>query len=507
MQFTKVGGMKSAGALTLLVALVVLSLIGTNGNPADASTHGGVRRVGAADHRYSEFMTARSPRNPNFLAVGAMDWDAPQGSVGCAVFVSQDGGQTWNGGSDLPINDGDFRGDPWVAIDRDGRLHLMCLGASDSAGWPMHYMFSDDRGRTWSDPIELPTLEDGSYTDKGALAVDQRGHVYACFDDGGLVVTRSVDRGYTWQEPQKLGVSGNCNGIEVAPSGDVFVSFLALVDPVFEFGATGIVASRDGGATWDAPVQAGIRAPYEYEECVVTPIPNFCGQAMLTRPFPNFQSFAVSPRSGSVFIAYNSYEKSEQRQEIHLWRSTDGGHTFADVDVELPEEHFCASCNPINPTVAVDKRGRLGLQWTLMGEWNWEPKEFWFSASADEGDSWTVPVNVSQTAGYAHSRYDPRHYRPSLNASAVQNSAARFAASGNAEAFLLNVSGGAAWSVTRGDGGDYFGISSSARGFLPMWIAHDAETGLPQIWVTTVKIQCAKTSKPSPCWLSARRGE
>ncbi|HEX5498279.1 MAG TPA: sialidase family protein, partial [Thermomicrobiales bacterium] len=105
---------------------------------------------------------AVDPTDPQHLVMGTIDYNFPSMSV----YVSFDGGQTWEGPKQVPYFREDFSaaGDPGIAFDRAGNVYLssISLGAepfrigglvSEADISSMVVNVSTDGGLTWSDAI------------------------------------------------------------------------------------------------------------------------------------------------------------------------------------------------------------------------------------------------------------------------------------------------------------------------------------------------------------------
>jgi hypothetical protein len=120
---------------------------------------------------------------------------------------SNDGGETWS----LSVNlSADLEGAnrPQAAVDRFDRVHVVWDEGFDwyaGRGQPKYgaYRRSDDGGRTWSPPIRLGVLDDGSY--QTTLAVDRDGNPIVVYRTAQwLYFQRSRDGGATWENPVEI---------------------------------------------------------------------------------------------------------------------------------------------------------------------------------------------------------------------------------------------------------------------------------------------------------------
>lgn len=208
----------------------------------------------------AESAVAVNPRDPRHVVVGVMELASQTSpsyyletgwSPRARVFVSRDGGGTYDAAGTLPGPDG-ARGttlDQTFAWDpRGGPLYASYLAYPEDADpltdtrggvWVAR---SDDGGRTWRGRLVGPrTVEDGycSAGDKPAVAVDRRGWVYAVWQMMGpcgtwsgidLVWSRSTDGGRTWMRPAPLADrDAGYAAIPVAlPDGTVAVAYSGL---------------------------------------------------------------------------------------------------------------------------------------------------------------------------------------------------------------------------------------------------------------------------------------
>jgi len=121
------------------------------------------------------------------------------------VFVSEDGGARWrrttfqapHGPGQLPFGSGD----PSLAFDREGRLHVSFLGAFGTPSdyeLAVVYTSSDDLGVTWSEPVVF--RNDVEFNDRNWLTAGEDGSVYITWSalPQSSAIAWSLDRGATW---------------------------------------------------------------------------------------------------------------------------------------------------------------------------------------------------------------------------------------------------------------------------------------------------------------------
>ncbi len=199
--------------------------------------------------------------------------------------VAEDRKPTLSRSFQLPSLKGRSAAKPVVAADPDGNVLVVAHGVSNAPlGSDMLLWRSDDRGDTWSLPVNLTNqAQDGEVFFDPWLDTDRRGHFYFVHvlrSDGRPLIRRSKDAGLTWSHalsiPWKwcdrpvLSVSPNGRRLVVAGSirkkTDQYPSVpLDSSDPdlkrklqaAFRF-STGIYVSRNQGDSWEK-----VAAPFE----------------------------------------------------------------------------------------------------------------------------------------------------------------------------------------------------------------------------------------------------
>ena len=265
------------------------------------------------------------------------------------IFVrSSKDGLTWNAA--VPVVDHintaiPFEDKPWIGVDRSagsphrGNVYVAWtrfdVYGSKNPAHRSRIMFSRSRdgGRTFSVPLEISDESgdaiDSDDTVEGVVPVaGANGHVYLAWaGTKGIYFDRSTDGGWTfgkdtviaampggWDQPLP-GIERH-NGMPVTgvdlsngPNrGTVYVNWIDQRngDPdVF------VMASTDGGRTWDKPVRVNNDAP---------------GAAQL------FTWMAVDPVDGSVNVVFHDRRhRTGTMTSVTLARSIDGGRTFVNI--------------------------------------------------------------------------------------------------------------------------------------------------------------------------------
>ena len=222
-----------------------------------------------------------------------------------AIFRSPDSGRTWNA---IPS--------PTAAT-----LTGVTFAPDAQHGWAVGHdaliLATNDGGRSWSKQWQDQNLEN-SLLDVCALDAT---HVIAVGAYGLFIETH--DAGRTWTTRSVLDSDMHLNRLTRGPTGTLYLA-----------GERGtLLRSRDGGATWDH-----IESPYDGSFYGVLPLDAhtliahglrgrvFCSEndgdtwAPVALDEPLLVATAARTRDGTLILA---------GQARGLWRSSDGGRTFA----------------------------------------------------------------------------------------------------------------------------------------------------------------------------------
>lgn len=310
------------------------------------------------------------------------------------VTRSLDGGRHWDG-APRELATGDHLGPPYLQAGPDGALYVAWLGGDESRR-VLDVATSLDSGGTFaSNPARIqPAL---STSDKGitnpSLAADNKGHVYAVWEEGtkgprrqaGIYLSRSEDHGRAWSEPILVSRPGadsrgsHAPRIAVASDGQVYLIWEQaeqrivrlqgrrrpewFVDRMIYFSR-----SLDGGRTWlSQPIRLSQPSP------------------MSLQRRKNAATQIVCDGRGHVYIAFIETEGTYTRRLV-VFHSTDSGATWA-APTELGRTSRVKG-RPEDAVLAHDGGGRLWLVWQ---EHAFGPRYGWFvlmNRSEDHGQQW-----------------------------------------------------------------------------------------------------------------------
>ncbi len=314
---------------------------------------------------------AVSPDNPKNLVAGFHDLFPKTQDFVCRFAFTLDGGKHWTLGGAAPLQvNGNFCSDPALAANAEGNFYYAYLdinfGATRS---DIDVAKSTDGGRTFSTfSIAVHGHPNTNFPDKEFIAVDAhkgspfKGTVYLSWTD-----------------------------------------FLNPLDPLaLDNGQIKVVVSRDGGATWSAPV--AISRSAQFPDAISGSLP------------------VVAP-GGTAFVFYADFRSRTGPLSIMYSKSTDGGSTWSDPQavasgLPSPGRFRLRNADPAFgsvpnrgfrsnsfPTAAAAPDGTLYVAWTDFpmgscrndgtGRPPCENSDVRLSVSRNGGMSWTAPVKVS----------------------------------------------------------------------------------------------------------------
>ncbi len=269
-----------------------------------------------------------NPKNTNQIVAGANLNN---------LFVSNDGGLTWNVGILTDTAYGVW-GDPIIFTDTTGNFYYSHLSNPPVGTWIDRIVFqkSTDGGNTWGGGT-FTGLNGIKAQDKEGVAVNHlNNEIYvtwsefdsygsaATSDSSRILFSKSVDAGATWTTPVRLSkIGGDCidsdNTVEgavptVGPAGEIYVSWV---------GPTGIVFNKslDGGTTWlpmETPV-TNVPGGWDY---MISGLQR-CNGLPATHC-----DISGGPNNGTIYINWTDQRNGTTDTDVWLVKSTDGGNTW-----------------------------------------------------------------------------------------------------------------------------------------------------------------------------------
>jgi hypothetical protein len=327
-----------------------------------------------------ESSLAADPNDPKHLLGVAITTDEV-GTGGCTTFLTRDGGETWKA---TPLKTM-ICADPSVLIGPKQTIAAVLAGSPELGVEDSFLIFrSADGGATWPYP---PQAMAGRTADHDTLFADARDPVrprlfalcmLANRDNAGhrrmdVFLARSDDwitfPRVTRVTPSNLSLNTFTGA--VLRDGTVVVSygdFMPLTKGPkarLEKGRAWLLASRDGGETFGAPLLIA-------EGC--------------TNQFP---VLAADPADDTLYFTC----ATDDAKRLAIYRSRDKGESWSDP-LPVPTEATGTLLQGAN--IAVGKDGLLLVTW--MGETDAAKhcNALWAAASADGGATFTKPVRVSE---------------------------------------------------------------------------------------------------------------
>ncbi len=302
---------------------------------------------------------------------------------GLFVARSEDGGRTFGEAvpatGDRPVHvmpierpavavtGGEWVGVAWLELPPDGN------------GGAVWYAGSTDGGRSFA-PGTTAAADEAGETTMVSVALDAEGDpVLSWLNGSALRFVRSVDRGSSFQEVQRLG-DGTCECCQphvVARDEDVLIAYRSLAaDPEKGFARDlALIRSANGGATFE-PVTPVSDAHWYLEACPIAG-----------------PSLAV--RADEVFVAWmdgrNEPPGTLSRGDVWLAASTDGGATFGPnvrINAATTRHHTL-------PTIGLGPGGRIHAAWQADGEGG---RVLYHTVSDDKGLTFAPPVAIADGA-------------------------------------------------------------------------------------------------------------
>jgi hypothetical protein len=313
------------------------------------------------------------PTNPDHLAaMWQQDRWSNGGARGLEVGISFDGGQTWQDeplpGVGLCAGGTTARAsDPWLAFAANGDLYATALTVSAQAR-PLNVVVckSTDGGFTWQDPVTIPN---SNGADKESIMTDPSDPQTAYVVWTGAY-SRTTDGGQTFS-PARGFPSNSGSQVVVLPDG-------TLVDS----DGFDVFRSTDHGQTWGPR----IRVPDGYSRQVIDP-----NTRQGTRAGLGLGDLAVDPNNGTLYIVVEDAAFSfGQYDGIGLSQSTDGGLTWSPGVLvnQTPTDIPALDQQAFIPTVQVAADGTVGVSYYDFRNNQGGPDlptDYWFVPGTPDG--------------------------------------------------------------------------------------------------------------------------
>jgi len=263
---------------------------------------------------------------------------------------STDGGITWNNGSYTGLNGSKVQDKEWVSIDRNNNNiyltwtqfdHYESSNPNDFSN--IMFSKSEDGGSTWTPAIRINETSgdclDDDNTAEGAMpAVGPGGEIYVAWaginsnGTNAIIFDKSTDNGNSWLDNDiyVTDFSGGwaydipgiyrCNGLPITKcdtSGGIYNGTIYINWTDQQNGTTDtdvwLIKSTDGGETWSDRIRVNNDAPDKQQF---------------------FTWMDIDQTNGNLyFIFYDRRNYSDNKTDVYLAVSEDGGSTFDNIKI------------------------------------------------------------------------------------------------------------------------------------------------------------------------------
>lgn len=363
----------------------------------------------------SETSIAINPSNPNQIVAGSNEiFRLPMRG-----YFSSDGGATW-GGVDLPLppptqtHGVDFGSDPGVAWDTLGNVYYSYIvvffshGFVGVVGTEMAVARSSDGGMTWTATYFSFQTGGSHFNDKPMITVDTNpsspflNRVYVAWDAasgaGGIQVSSSSDHGASFSAPVSAGIPKGIGADPfVGPDGTLYVAWQDWHDHL-EL----VSRSTDGGATFGAPaVISPTLAAFDVG------IPAMAVRHALIYPACAADTSA-GPNRGTLYCSWTD-ETPSNGMDVFVARSTDRGATWSTA-VRVNDDPTGVVNDQFNQWLAVDPSdGSVSVSfYDTRNDATHVSTDVYYARSTDGGSTFAANVKVtSATTNEAAAGADP----------------------------------------------------------------------------------------------------
>lgn len=287
---------------------------------------------------------------------------------------SVDGGATWEADQVFMPNSGD----PMLEVADDGTVYALGIVGNQ---WDLLLKRSFDYGVTWTDPLDvIGGRGPDTWGDRPVLVVSPDGQdVYVAYNRGDIFVVASHDGGATFDTEVQVTDNGRqwfTSAGAVAPNGDVY---FAAADYTYDYtGQTyiNVLRSTDGGVSWTITL---LDASAESSDC-----------SMIDGCYFNFLGPEIGLAidvNGLIMIAYNAGDVDLQPHTLWARTSSDGVVWSDGTEISSG----IAGVNNAFPAMVASRTvpGDFRVVWQDDREGNMTAWNTWMVNTMDGGATWS----------------------------------------------------------------------------------------------------------------------